>query len=109
MTPPWGAAKPLEALHGSERVLQVGAERIVYKTEKRGSSRTWRLEDIENMSTSGSYQLTTYERAKTHYGSMKCFNSQLKQRLDENGFDLLWKRLNHTKGLQFLASIQERN
>lgn len=103
--------KLLGTIQGSEGVLQVGEERIVYKTDKKGGSRTWRLEDIENVSTSGPFQLTltTHERAKTHYGSMKGFNFQLKQKLDQQRFDLLWRRLNRDKGLQFLTFIEERN
>lgn len=102
-------AKLLGTFQGSEGVLQFGPDRIVYKTERKGQSRTWRLEDIENVSTSGPFQLTftTYERAKTHYGSMKGFNFQLKQKLDDKRFDRLWKRLNRDKGLDLLTSIQE--
>ena len=98
-------------IQGSEGVLQVGPDRIVYKTDRPRQSRTWRYQDIENVSTSDRYQLTltTYERAKTHYGSMKGFNFQLKQPLSEKQFELLWKRLNQDKGLQFLTSIEERN
>jgi len=96
-------------IQGSEGILQVGHDRIVYKTERTRQSRTWRYQDIENVSTSGRYQLTltTYERAKTHYGSMKGFNFQLKQPLDEKRFDTLWKRLNQDQGLQFLTAIEE--
>ena len=96
-------------IRGSEGVLQVGPERIIYRTEDEGKSRTWRYADIENVSTSGPFQLTltTYERSKTHYGGWKGFNFQLKQRLDEKRFDLLWKRLNREKGLRFLTSISE--
>ena len=103
--------KLLGTIQGSEGVLRVGEDRIVYTTEKKGQSRTWRLEDIENVSTSGPFQLTltTYERAVTHYGSMKFFNFQLKQKLDAKRVDLLWKRLNRDKGLEFLTSLQERN
>ncbi len=103
--------KLLGAIQGSDGVLQVGSDRIVYKTDKPRQSRTWRYQDIENVSTSDRYQLTltTYERAKSHYGSMKGFNFQLKQPLDEKHFETLWKRLNHDKGLQFLTSIEERN
>jgi hypothetical protein len=95
---------------GSEGVLEVGADRIVYKTTKKGQSRTWRYRDIENISNSGPFQLTltTYERAKTHYGNLKGFNFQLKQALDEKQFNLLWRRLNQTKGLELLTSAQER-
>jgi hypothetical protein len=97
--------KLLGVIQGSEGVLQVGADQIVFKTERRNQSRTWRYEDIENVSTSGPFQLTltTYERAKSHYGSLKNFNFQLKQRLDETRYDLVWKRLNKGKGLQFLS------
>ncbi len=102
--------KLLGTIQGSEGALQVSADRVVYKTSKKGQSRTWRFEDIENASTSGPFQLTvtTYERAKTHYGSLKGFNFQLKQRLDEKRFDLLWRRINRDKGLEFLASVQEK-
>lgn len=96
---------------GSEGVLQVGPDRIVYKTDQARQSRTWRYQDIDNVSTSDRYQLTltTYERAKTHYGSMKGFNFLLKRPLDDKRFEALWKRLNQDKGLQFLTSIEERN
>lgn len=101
--------KLLGSIQGSEGVLQVGPSRIVYKTERKGNSRTWRYQDIENISTSGPFQLTltTFERAKTHYGSLKGFNFQLKRRLDERQYELLWKRLNREKGLQFLTSQEE--
>lgn len=104
-------AKLLGTLQGSEGELRIGADRIRYQTTKKGQSRTWRLEDIENVSTSGPFQLTltTHERAISHYGGMKGFNFQLKQRLDSKRFDELWKRLNRDKGLEFLTSIQERN
>lgn len=101
--------KLLGSLQGSEGVLQVGPSRIVYKTERKGNSRTWRYQDIENISTSGQFQLTltTFERAKTHYGSLKGFNFQLKRRLDERQYELLWKQLNREKGLRFLTSQEE--
>ncbi len=101
--------KLLGRVTGSEGDLEVGADRIVYKTTKKGQSRTWRYKDIENISTSGPFQLTltTYERAKTHYGNLKGFNFQLKQALDEKRFNLLWRRLNQPKGLELLTSAQK--
>lgn len=103
--------KLLGTIKGSEGILLVTSDRIVYRTTSPRQSRTWRLQDIENISTSDRYQLTltTYERAKTHYGSMKGFNFQLKQPLDEGRFESLWKKLNREKGLRFLTSINERN
>ena len=107
--------KLLGTIKGSEGTLQVGPDRIVFRTDRPRQSRTWRYQDIENISTNDRYQLTltTYERAKTHYGSRKGFNFQLKQPLDEKRFEMLWRRLNQDKGLQFLTSledsIEERN
>ncbi len=90
--------KLLGLVSGSEGVLEVGADRIVYKTAKQGQSRTWRYGDIENISSSGPFQLTltTYERAKSHYGNLKGFNFQLKQALEEKRFNLIWRRLHQT-------------
>ena len=92
-------------------MLRFGPGHIVYKTDKKDNSRTWRYQDIDNISTSDPYQLTltTYELARTHYGGRKGFNFQLKQPLDEKRFNLLWRRLNQNKGLEFLTSIQEGN
>ena len=103
--------KLLGTVTGSEGILRAGADHVVYATESASQSRTWRYQDIENVSTSGPFQLTviTFERAKLHYGSLKGFNFQLKQPLDEKRFDLLWRRLNRSKGLEFLTSIQERS
>lgn len=109
-TPLWEIpVKLLGFIQGSEGILQVGPSRIVYKTERKGTSRTWRHQDIENISTSGPFQLTltTFERSKIHYRSLKDFNFQLKQRLDEKQYDLLWKQLNRGKGLRFLTSAEE--
>jgi hypothetical protein len=96
-------------LQGSQGTLSVGPDRIVYKTDRPGQSRTWRYQDIENVSTSDPYQLTltTYERAKSHYGSRKGFNFQLKQPLEEKRFEALWRRLNQDKNLTFLTSIEQ--
>lgn len=103
--------KLLGTIQGSEGTLEVGQDRIVYRTDRPRQSRTWRYQDIENVSTSDRYQLTltTYERAKSHYGSMKGFNFQLKQPLDDKRFEQLWKRLNQDKGLQFLTAIEEKD
>ena len=103
-------AKHLGRISGSEGLLIVGRDRIIYSTARPGDSRTWRYKDIENISTSGPFQLTltTYERAKSHYGSLKGFNFQLKAPLSEDRYNDLWRRLNQNKGLKFLTSISEQ-
>lgn len=101
--------KHLGAFGGDEGTLQVGEGQIVYKSDKQNASRTWRFQDIENVASSGPFQMTitTFERSKTQYGSLKAFNFQLKQRLDENQYDDLWLRLNQSKGLRILTQYRE--
>ena len=100
--------KHLRRVRGDEGVLQVGTDMIVYQSTDKTESRTWRYEDIENISSSGPFDLTitTFERAKTHYGNLKGFNFELKQRLEEARYNELWLRLNQSKGLQILKSYR---
>jgi hypothetical protein len=101
--------KHLLRFGGHEGVLQVGSDEIVYKSAKKGESRAWRYEDIENISSSGPFQLTitTFERAKTHYGDLKGFNFELKQPIEEARYNDLWLRLNQSKGLKVLISYRD--
>jgi hypothetical protein len=92
--------KLLGRFRGSEGTLIVGEDRIVYRAGKEDESRTWRYADIDNISTSGPFQLTvtTFERSRSNYGSRKGFNFQLKERLEETSYNELWRRLNSRKG-----------
>ena len=80
---------------GSQGILAIGEDRIVYRTENQRDSRTWRYSDIDNISMEGPFQLTltTFERERTHYGNRKSFNFQLKEALSEARFNDLWQRL----------------
>ena len=51
--------------------------------------------------------ITTFERAKTHYGDLKGFNFQLKRPLDEGRYNELWLSLNRSKGLKILDSYRQ--
>jgi hypothetical protein len=101
--------KHLLPFGGDPGVLQVGEDKIVYKSAAEDKSRTWRYEDIDNISSSGPFQLTitTFERARMHYGSRKIFNFELKQPLDDARYDGLWLRLNQSKGLKVLTGYRE--
>ena len=101
--------KHLLRFGGDEGVLRLGTDTLVYSSDKTDESRTWRYEDIENISSSGPFQLTvtTFERAATHYGDLKGFNFALKERLDEARYNDLWLRLNQAKGLKILDSYRE--
>jgi hypothetical protein len=100
--------KHLRRVRGDEGVLQVGPDTIVYRSADKAESRTWRYEDIENVSSSGPFELTltTFERAKTHYGNLKGVNFELKQRLEGARYNELWLRLNQSKGLKILDSYR---
>ena len=100
--------KRLLRIGGEEGMIQVGWNEVVYMPARKGEARTWRLEDIENISSSGPFQLTivSYERARWDYGSRKQFNFQLKRRLEEAQYNDLWLRLNQSHGLKVLESYR---
>ena len=98
ITPEWQIpAKLAHGRAGSQGVLLVGAEGVVYKSSQAGESRTWRLRDLENVSSSGAFDLTisTHERE---------FRFQLKHELDAARYQELWLRVNRARGLQLLTS-----
>jgi hypothetical protein len=100
--------KHLLRFSGDEGVLRIGSAELVYSSDQEGASRTWRYEDIDNISSSGPFQLTitTFERAQAHYGNRKGFNFELKQPLDETRYNDLWLRLNQSKGLKLLSAYR---
>ncbi|MCC6590228.1 MAG: hypothetical protein IT168_26280 [Bryobacterales bacterium] len=101
-------AKLLGIRIGSQGILRFDRNFVSYETEAKGQSRFWRLEDIENVSTSNPFQLSivTFERAPGRYANRKTFNFQLKGRLDPTKFDALWKRLNQQQGLSFIKALE---
>jgi hypothetical protein len=105
----WGApVKRLLRFGGEDGRLQVGANEIVYTPARNGEARTWRYQDIDNISSSGPFQLTitTFERSRPDYGSRKQFNFQLKRRIEEAQYNDLWLRLNQAQGLNVLRSYR---
>ena len=91
--------KHLLRFSGSEGTLAFTGDRLIYRTARPGDSRTWRLADIDNVSTSGTGQLpiVSFERARGHYGDRKGFNFELKQPLEEARYNELWRRLERGK------------
>ncbi len=87
--------KKLGLVKGSEGTLYVATDRIVYHSALLGESRTWRMKDLENVNSSGPFELTltTHERARASYGSQKAFNFRLKEAVDQQRVDALWRRL----------------
>jgi hypothetical protein len=105
MKPLWQTgAKLLQGLSGSEGMLLVGADQIVFQSRAKSASRTWRLKDIDMVSSSGPFDLaiTTLERMSWHRGSPSEMRFQLKEALSENHYQELWRMVNQTRGLQLL-------
>jgi hypothetical protein len=100
-------AKLLERTGGSQGAILVGGDRVVvYRTELTEQSRTWRIPDIEMVSSSGPFDLTitTFELAGSNYAGRKDFHFALKRPLTEAEYNGLWRKVNQAKGLQILNS-----
>jgi hypothetical protein len=100
---------PVKLLHrrlGSQGVLIVGSDRVVYRTSSAEESRTWRMIDIDAVSSSGPFDLTmtSFERSGANYAGRKDFHFELKRALTELEFNSLWRQVNQTKGLKILNS-----
>jgi hypothetical protein len=98
------SVKRLAAIKGAEGRLVVGRERIVFDSTKKSASRTWTYDDIENVSTTGPFELTvtTQERDRSQYGSIRAFTFQLKRPMTARQYDDLWYAINQKKGLKTL-------
>ncbi len=94
------AVKRLGTFRGSQGQLAFGTGAVVYSTEASGQSRTWRYADIDSISSSGPFQLTitTFERARSHYGDRKGFNFQLKEPINEARYNSLWLEIERKNG-----------
>jgi hypothetical protein len=90
--PTWSVpAKHLKPIAGSEGTLSFTAGAIVYSTPAKTESRTWRYSDIENIASSGPFQLTITTLEKP-------FNFQLKQPITEARYNDLWLQIEKKNG-----------
>lgn len=109
--PTWQVkAKLLEGRGGPEGVVLVGEDSIVYQTGERNVSRTWSLGQIENISSSGPFDLTitTFERDSLRFNSRRDFRFQLKAGLTEDRYNALWRRLNEFRLLRSSMNSQSK-
>ena len=91
--PVWQAdAKLLRRLGGSEGTLMVMDDAIVYKSAEAHESRSWRITDVDLVSSSGAFDLaiTTLEKE---------FRFQLKRPLAADEYKMLWRNVQKAKGL----------
>ncbi len=97
-TPEWSLpAKHVKTIQGSEGVLHIFENKIVYESKRPAQSRTWRAADLPNISTAGPYQF-----------SIGGEEFQLKAPLDPARYEALWLRLNRPKGLELISTRKEQ-
>ena len=88
--------KHLRGFGGTQGMLEIGDEYILYKTAVPKDSRIWRYEDISSVGTTGPYQvrLTSMDRAENESGSERNFVFSLKERLAPKAYDFIWWKIN---------------
>ena len=88
----WEApAKLLHRTGGAQGNIIVGTDRVVYVTDSPEESRTWRIKDIDLVSSSGPFDLTitTFERSGANYAGHRGFHFELKRPLAEAEYNVL--------------------
>ena len=88
--------KHLRGFSGTQGMLEIGDEYILYKTAVPKDSRIWRYEDISSVGTTGPYQvrLTSMDRAENESGGERNFVFSLKERLAPEAYDFIWWKIN---------------
>ncbi len=99
--PEWSMpAKMLHRTGGFNGELKIGADRIVFEGAGEHASRTWRISDIQNVSSAGPFELSlTSLDGETRF--------QLKHALPEDRYDGLWQRVMEANGLKVFQSSME--
>ena len=98
-SPLWQApAKLLHRTGGANGELKIGSDRIVF--DGKGGSRTWRYSDIDNISSSGPFDLSLTSLD----GESRL---QLKQALSQDRYNDLWRRITEANGLKVFQSRME--
>jgi hypothetical protein len=99
--PFWQAsAKLLHRTRGVNGELKFGTDRIVFEGAGEHASRTWRYTDVQNLSSSGPFDLSLSSLdGETRF--------QLKQALPEDRYNDLWHRIMEANGLKVFQSQLE--
>ncbi len=88
--------KHLRGFGGTQGMLEISDEYIIYKTAVPKDSRIWRYHDISSVGTTGPYQirLTSMDRAENESGGERNFVFSLKERLAPEAYDFIWEKIN---------------
>jgi hypothetical protein len=88
--------KHLRGFGGTQGMLEIGDEYIIYKTAVPKDSRIWRYSDIASVGTTGPYQMrfTSMDRAENESSGERNFVFSLKERLVPEAYDFIWWKIN---------------
>jgi hypothetical protein len=89
---------PVKHHRGSEGSLTFGADSVVYDTAAKGQSRTWRYRDIDNISSSGPFELTVTTFERELLSDRRGFHFDLKERLPESTYNEIWMQVQKKNG-----------
>jgi hypothetical protein len=97
--------KHMRGFRGTEGVLEIGEEHIIYKTAVPKDSRIWRYQDISSVGTTGPFQLrlTSMDRAENESGGERNFVFSLKERLAPEAYDFIWWKINGPQISSFMG------
>ena len=89
-------AKLVDGWGGSEGIVLAGDAAIVYSSAEAGASRTWHFRQIENVSSSGPFDLTVtaFESSGGAVTGTRDYRFQLKTELTGARYNDLWRRIN---------------
>lgn len=90
--------KHLGRVKGTDGILTFGSDSVVYSTSAKEDSRTWLYRDIDNLSSSGPFQLTvtTFERGTL--ADRREFTFDLKERMPEATYNEIWLQIQKKTG-----------
>jgi hypothetical protein len=97
--------KHMRGFSGTQGILEIGEEYILYKTTVPKDSRIWRYQDISSVGTTGPYQmrLTSMDRAENESGGDRNFIFSLKKRLAPEAYDFIWWKINGPQISSFMG------
>jgi hypothetical protein len=85
--------KHLGTISGTQGVLLLYTDKVVYKTTAAGDSRYWRISDIERFSQPDRFRFEIVSYVPKAGGPTEVYNFQLFEDLPQGVYDFLWVRL----------------
>jgi len=86
-------AKHLRTITGTQGVLQIYNDKVVYQTKTKGDSRYWRISDIQRFSQADRFRFQIVSDLPKAGGPNEDYNFQLFEDLPAGVYDYLWVRL----------------